>query len=284
MGYAGSLQAVVTVADDGGSSGRLAPALDIPPPGDIRRCILAMTPADSPWRRLYEYRFDGSDVRGHSLGNLLIAALADLEGGFGPGLHAVERMLGAAGSVIPAAPMHLQLMAEIDGERVVGQATIGHARGTIDRLWVEPGSAEASREALDAIAEADQIVLGPGSLYTSLIATLVVPGIAEALASATGTVVYVANLITQDGETLGMDLTAHVKALIDLAGVKTLTAIVAESGTVDVASPLEQVRVELADLAARGFEVVLTELADPHAPWPQHDPGRLGEALAALAN
>ncbi len=282
--YAGSLRAVVTVADDGGSSGRLAPALDIPPPGDIRRCMLAMTTEDSLWRRLFEYRFHGSDVRGHSLGNLLIAALADLEGDFGSGLHTAERLLGARGSVIPAAPVHLRLHAEISGDVVSGQATIGRARGTIERIWVEPQSARASEEAVRTIRDADQIVLGPGSLYTSLLATLVVPGITEAIAGSAASVVYVANLITQDGETLGMDLTAHVKALLDLAGLGDLTAIVAGSGTVDVASPLEPVQADPEGVAPLGIEFVSAELADPSAPWPQHEPGRLGTVLATLAN
>ncbi len=281
--YAGTLQAVVTVADDGGSSGRLAPALDIPPPGDIRRCMLALTPADSVWRRLFEYRFEGSDVQGHSLGNLLIAALSDLEGGFGPGLHAAERLLGAVGSVIPAAPVHARLMAEIGSHVVAGQATIGRARGRIERIWIEPAGVEASEEAVHAIAAADQIVLGPGSLYTSLLATLIVPGIAEAVNAADAQVVYVANLITQDGETLGMDLAAHVAALVELAGLHPPTAIVAGSGEVDVRSPLEPVRADQERLTSEGFEVVLADLADPEAHWPQHDPGKLGEVLAALA-
>lgn len=282
--YAGTLRAVVTVSDDGGSSGRLAPALDIPPPGDIRRCLLAMTPDESPWRRLFEYRFQGSDVRGHSLGNLLIAALADLEGSFGAGLHRAEELLGAYGSVIPAAPVHLRLMAEIASHVVAGQATIGRARGEISRLWVVPEDAVASGEAVDAIMGADQIVLGPGSLYTSLIATLVVPGIVDALNAARGRIIYVANLITQDGETLGMDLLSHVKALTGLTGLDRFTAIVAESGTVTPQSPLEPVRADPGALAGCGFEVVLAELADPTAQWPQHDPRRLGEVLATLAN
>ncbi len=281
--YARSVKAVVTVADDGGSSGRLAPALDIPPPGDIRRCMLALTRDDSLWRRLFEYRFHGADVGGHSLGNLLIAAFADLEGSFGGALHLAEALLGASGSVVPAAPAHLRLMAEIDGHLVAGQATIGRARGRVDRIWVTPSDVAAEIEATEAIAAADQIVIGPGSLYTSLLATLVVPGITEAINASGGRLVYVANLITQDGETLGMDLRSHVRALLDLAGLKKPSAIVAESGSVAVEPPLEPVRVDAEALEAEGIEVKLTELVDPAAPWPQHDPRRLGAALGALA-
>jgi uncharacterized cofD-like protein len=282
--YAGSIAAVVTVADDGGSSGRLAPALDIPPPGDIRRCMLALTPEDSPWRPLFEYRFEAGDVHGHSLGNLLIAAFADIEGSFAAALRVAGEMLGSVGSVIPAASGHLRLGAEISGHAVSGQAKIGRARGRIDRLWVEPREATASPRAIGEIAAADQIVLGPGSLYTSILATLIVPGISGAINDSSAQLVYVSNLITQDGETLGLDLMAHVKALMDLAGVRKPDAIVAQSETVDVASPLEPVWVDRDELAAQGFFVEFAELADPAATWPQHDPALLGKALAGLVS
>lgn len=280
--YAGTVTAVVTVSDDGGSSGRLAPALDIPPPGDIRRCMLALTPEDSPWRELFDYRFEAGDVHGHSLGNLLLAAFADIEGSFDVAVRRAESWLGTVGAVVPVAPAHLRLAAEVAGHVIHGQAKIGRARGRIDRLWVEPTDVRASARALERIAAADQIVLGPGSLYTSLIATLVVPGVAAAVNESGARLVYVANLITQDGETLGMDLSAHIKALMDLAGVRKPSAIVAESETVDVASPLEPVRADPDELAAQGMPVMLVTMADPAATWPQHDPALLGKALAEL--
>lgn len=283
LGYAGSITAVVTVADDGGSSGRLVPELDIPPPGDIRRCLLALTPPDSPWRHLFEYRFAGADVRGHSLGNLIIAALADIEADFESGLARAKQLLGSVGSVIPAAPAHLRLTAVVDGRLVEGQDTISKTRGRITSMSVSPHGVTASPHAIEALLAADQIVLGPGSLYTSLIATLIVPGIAVAINQSAAHLVYVANLITQDGETLGMDAAAHVAALLDLAGVRPPDAIVAASGTVDVAPPLEPVHVDTRAMASHGIEVVRAQLADPGAPWPQHDPARLGTVLAELA-
>ena len=284
LGYAGSIHAVVTVADDGGSSGRLVPELDIPPPGDIRRCLMALTPRDSPWRHLFEYRFAGADVSGHSLGNLLIAALADIEADFESGLARAKELLGSVGFVIPAAPAHLRLIAEIDGQTVEGQDKISRSRGRVTALSVAPTGIMASPRAIEAILSADQIVLGPGSLYTSLIATLIVPGITGAINQSSADIVYIANLITQDGETLGMDATAHVAALLDLAGVRPPAAIVAASGTFDVTPPLEPVHVDAGALAVYGVDVVLTELADPDAPWPQHDPARLGRVLAELAD
>ena len=283
LGYAGSITAVVTVADDGGSSGRLVPDLDIPPPGDIRRCLLALTPEDSPWRDVFEYRFDGADVSGHSLGNLIIAALADLEGDFEAGLAHAQRLLGSAGAVIPAAPAHLRLSATIDGRLVQGQDTIGKTPGRIDALRVTPDGVRASDHAVEAIMSADQIVVGPGSLYTSIIATLLVPGIAHATNRSAGCLVYVANLITQDTETLGMDGPAHLAALMELTGVRNPDAIVAASDPVAVQPPLESVRFDPEATAVIGAEVVLAELADPAAEWPQHDATKLGEVLAAMA-
>lgn len=281
--YAGSIQAIVTVADDGGSSGRLVPDLDIPPPGDIRRCLIALTPVDSPWREVLEYRFDGADVSGHSLGNLVIAALADMEGDFEMGLARAEELLGTRGSVIPAAPAHLRLSAEIDGHLVEGQHVITKTRGRIASLSLRPEGVMASPRAVAAIASADQIVLGPGSLYTSLTATLIVPGIAEAVNRSPARLVYVANLITQDGETLGMDGAAHLEALVELAGVRMPDAIVAQSGLVAASPPHEPVRFDADVVGAMGAELVLADLSDPDADWPQHDSTRLGTVLEALA-
>lgn len=281
--YAGSVQAVVTVADDGGSSGRLAPALEIPPPGDIRRCMLALTPDHSVWRQLFEYRFDESDVGGHSLGNLIIAALADLEGDFEAALRASERLLESVGSVIPSACERLHLMAKIDGAEVEGQAAISRATGHVDSISVWPASVSVNPRAATAVAAADQIVLGPGSLYTSVIASLLVPGLVDAINASHATLVFVGNLITQDAETLGMDGADHLDALLAMTGVRPPSAIVAESGDVAVNDPLEPVRFDPEVLATYGVDVVLGDLTDRLALWPQHDPAGLGTALAKLA-
>ena len=148
LAYAGRVDAVVTVADDGGSSGRLAPHLDIPPPGDIRRCLLALTPDDSMWKSVFEYRFKGADVAGHSLGNLILAGLADIEGSFEQALVRAERLLGARGSVIPASGEHLELEIESDGEVVAGQVAVSLHRGPVDAIRVLPVSAGATRSAV----------------------------------------------------------------------------------------------------------------------------------------
>lgn len=284
VGYAGTVTAIVTVSDDGGSSGRLAPALDVPPPGDIRRCLLALTPPGSPWRRIFDYRFAGSDVAGHSLGNLILAALADLDGDFPAAVQSAENLLGTRGSVVPAAPTRLQLHAEIDGSAVSGQVAISRSRGRVDKLWVTPDHVTATPRAVAAILAADQVILGPGSLYTSVLATLAVPGIVDAIRRSPARLVYVANLITQDGETLGMDAADHVEAMLSLVGIRAPGAIVAEAGPVVASPPLEPVRVEPEVLATYGADVVFADLVDPGWPWPQHDPERLRKTLGGLAS
>jgi len=280
--YAGRIDAIVTVADDGGSSGRLAPALDIPPPGDIRKCLVALTPDDSVWRRLFEYRFEGSDVAGHSLGNLIIAALAEIEGSFAAAIRSSERLLGAVGSVIPVASAHLGLEATIDGVLVAGQSVITKTRGTISELRVVPARVAASEAAIAAIEAADQIVLGPGSLYTSLMATLQVPGVVEAINASPAQLVFVVNMITQDGETLGMDAADHLDALLRLTGVRPPAALVANDAPIDVQPPLEPVAVDGEVLATYGADVTAADFVDRAAVWPQHDPAKLGLILGRL--
>lgn len=281
-GYAGSIDAIVTVADDGGSSGRLTQELDIPPPGDIRKCLIALTPEESVWRRLFEYRFTGADVEGHSLGNLIIAALADIEGSFELALRSSEHLLGALGSVLPASPMHLGLEAVVDGKTIAGQVNIALARGTIDRIGVLPPDAPASESAIRAIDAADQIVLGPGSLYTSVIATLAVSGITEAVNRTKASLIYVTNLVTQDGETLGMDAADHLDALLRMTGLRPPGAIVASDSPVHVDPPQEQLVVDGEAIATYGVDLITADLLDREAERPVHDPSLLGEVLRGL--
>lgn len=280
--YAGMVHAVVTVADDGGSSGRLAPGLDIPPPGDVRKCLIALTPDDSVWKRLFEYRFEASDVDGHSLGNLILAALADLEGSFEGALRESEVLLRSVGSVVPAASQRMQLEAVVDGSKISGQSAISKSRGKITELIAQPTDVDSSPRAVEAIHEAEQIVLGPGSLYTSVMAALVVPGIVEAINESSAKLVYVCNLITQDGETLDMDGADHLDALLSLTGVRLPSAIVANSAAIEVKRPLAVVEVDDEAIATFGVDVVAGDLLDRQSPWPSHDTARLGTVLAGL--
>ena len=280
--YAGLIDAIVTVADDGGSSGRLAPGLEIPPPGDIRKCLIALTPEDSVWRDLFEYRFEGADVSGHSLGNLILASLADLTGDFRSALRAAEKLLGTVGSVIPASAQRLHIEATVDGTRVEGQVELALSHGVVQEMRLLPSEAVASDEAIDAIGRANQIIVGPGSLYTSVLATLLVPGLAEAINQSSARLVYVANVSTQDGETLGMDCADHLDALIGMSGMRPPAAIVANETSVTFPPPLEALVVDEEVLATYGVDVVSGHFVDLDSTVPRHDPVRLGGALARL--
>ncbi len=281
--YAGRVDAVVSVTDDGGSSGRLVPHLDIPPPGDIRKCLLALAPSESPWTKLFDYRFDESDVAGHSLGNLILAALADIEGSFENALVMAERLLRTSGSVIPACRDHLKLVAESDDSRLDGQVTIGKHRGRIDSVWVEPLSAAATPHAVDVIESADQILLGPGSLITSTVAAMRVPGITEAINRSGARVDYIANLITQDGETYEMDGIDHLDALLRLTGVRPPAAIVANEHEFKVPPPHRAIEFDPDLTATYGADLVSADLVDTSSTWPSHDPVKLGLVLSSMA-
>ncbi len=280
--YAADITALVGVADNGGSSGRLRPALGIPPPGDIRRCLIALSPDASVWRELFSFRFDEGDIGGHSLGNLILAALTEIEGGFEAALRIAETCLGAVGRVVPAATEPLHLEAVVDGTVVDGQLAIARSRGKITDLRIVPGDVEPSPWGLEAIAAADQIVLGPGSLYTSVIPPLLVPGVAEAINDSDAVLVYVCNLVTQDGETLGMTGVDHVDALGALGRVRSPDAIVANTAPIEVAPPLEPVHIDPESPAMAGHSVVAEVLVDVDEPH-RHDAVRLGTVLAGLA-
>jgi uncharacterized cofD-like protein len=282
LDYADVITAIVSVGDDGGSSGRLAPDLDIPPPGDIRRALLALTDQPSLWRSLVEFRFDGSDVDGHSLGNLIIAAMADLGGGFADAINTVGRLLGARGAVVPVAEQRLTIEADVDGNVVSGQVAVALSRGMITDLRVTPAT-PATRAALEALGAADQIVLGPGSLFTSVIAPLRVGGMAEAVNASGAKLIYISNLTTQDGETLGMSGMEHVEALVAIAGIRTPDVVVAHDGPMTIPDGLTKVELGLEEAMEGGIQLELGDMARQTAEWPEHDPARLGAVLRRLA-
>lgn len=281
--YASNISALVTVADDGGSSGRLTP-LGIPPPGDVRRCLLALTPEPSIWSELFAHRFQGGDVdvSEHSLGNLILAGLTDLFGDFRSAVSTAERMLGTLGRVIPVAEQPVTLTARLGTDVVVGQVAIATTVGTIDDLSIEPSDTAASRDALEAVAEADQIVLGPGSLYTSVISALKVQMLAEAVGGAPGQRVVVMNLITQDGETQNMTGLQHLEALMKHAGIQGPGVVVVHDGPLNVPEGHHRLTVEPGDAAGMGWRTVFADVAHEGADWPEHDPLKLGRVLEEL--
>lgn len=280
--YAGSISALVTVADDGGSSGRLT-ELGIPPPGDIRRCLLALTPEPSLWSELFAHRFETGDVSDHSLGNLILVALTDLFGDFASAVDTAGRMLGTLGEVVPVADEPMALSAVIDGRTVTGQAAITETAGHVSSLSIDPPDILASRRALTALAAADQIVIGPGSLYTSVLSALMVPMMTEAVMDADAQRIFVLNLVTQEGETRGMNGRDHLEALAAHVGLGGPGIVVAHEGPLDIPPGHEAVTVTEADSAPHGWDLVLADVADDWSDWPQHDPLKLGRVLEKLA-
>ena len=277
------LTAIITVADDGGSSGRLRRELGVLPPGDFRNCLVAMSDDESLLADLFQYRFDsGNGLKGHSFGNLFIVAMTSVTNSFDQALVESSRVLAVRGRVIPATSVGLQLSARFaDGRLVQGESSIPAHGGQIDRLTIEPASAPAHPLAVQAIERADLVVIGPGSLYTSILPNLLVPGIADALKRSSATVVYVCNVATQPGETEGYTVARHVatlqshtfdevadfvlcnEELRDFDGASAVSAVVHDGEPIDYAT------------------VVLSDLVDPTHPV-RHDSEKLADALMNL--
>ncbi len=212
--YADDICAIVAVADDGGSSGRLRADFGIPPPGDIRRCLVALAGSESLWTEAFEYRFGAGELEGHAFGNLVIAGLADATGDFSAALEEAGRLLGAVGRVVPATVEPVVLKAVVRGTEgtIEGQVAVGNASRIVGVSLV-PADPRPPPAALEALAGADQVVIGPGSLFTSILAAVAVPALRDALAVTAARKVYVCNLREQHPETTGYDVAAHVDAL-----------------------------------------------------------------------
>ncbi len=282
-----NITAIVTVADDGGSSGKLREELGIAPVGDLRNCITALADAEPVMTELLSYRFrpdrEDAGLAGHAFGNLLIAALSEIAGDFEEGVRLTNRVLAVRGRVVPVAPVPLTLHAELaDGTQLEGQSVIMRAPA-IRRVWISPAAVEASADAVEAIREADIIVLGPGSLYTSLLPSLLVPGIRSAIDSAPGIRAWVCNVATQPGETEGYTLGAHLAAL-DAHGVGDLIDIVVANDNLEARRaadyPAAPVRIDLDPARSRPRLVRADVVDDANAH--RHDPAKLTAALVAL--
>ena len=212
------LTAVVTVTDDGGSSGRLREDFKMLPPGDVRNCMVALSEDEHLLSKLFRYRFDQGELDGHSFGNIFLAALSHITGDFAQAVQMSSQILATRGRIFPATNTNVRLAALMDdGTLVRGETNITASRQRIRELRLEPESAEPLPETLEAIASADLITVGPGSLYTSLITNLLVRGIPEALAASKATKVYVCNLMTQANESLGLTASQHIQKLSEHA-------------------------------------------------------------------
>src|SRR5690242_18438376 len=218
------LSAIVTVSDDGGSSGRLRKELNMLPPGDVRNCIVALSEDEALLSRLFQHRFvKGSGLEGHSFGNLFLAALTSVTSDFSEAVRLSSEILLTRGHIYPATTSHVELEALMeDGTRVRGETKITASSGRIKQLFLDPPDVQPLPQTLEAMARADLITLGPGSLFTSLIPNLLVPGIAQAMVNSAAVKVYVGNLMTQANESLGLTASDHIKALNRHAQVKRI--------------------------------------------------------------
>jgi len=288
--FSTNLVAVVTVFDDGGSSGRLRREQGILPPGDIRNCLVALAEAEPLLTRLFEHRFRGGELDGHSFGNLFIASMSQVTGDIETAVKECSKVLAIRGRVLPTTLHDVTLCAEFtDGATVEGESAITGAGRTIRRVYLKPSRVPALQDVLEAIGEADLIVLGPGSLYTSVIPNLLVGGVVDAIRQARGLRVYVCNVMTQHGETRGFRASDHVRVLLEQDGSRlfddvlvntrrprnqALLARYSQQGAEPVEPDVDAVR-------ALGVRTVAEDLISEEE-LVRHDPRKLATALLQL--
>ena len=267
--YTSNITAIVTVGDDGGSSGRLRNEMGILPPGDIRNCIAALGDDEDLITELFQYRFKtGEGLEGHSFGNLFLTALCAITGNMVKAIKESANVLNIRGVVLPATLDDMKLGAEFEDGRIVhGESSIPEAHGQIKQLFTEPANCKGLPEAISAIGEADLIILGPGSLYTSVIPNLLVDGIVEAILKSKAKKIYVCNIMTQPGETTDYTVASHINALFKHAGGKKIVDAILVNNSLPenisegyAASGSIPVRLDMENIAPIGVEIVSQKL------------------------
>jgi len=267
----GDLAAIVTVTDDGGSSGRLRREYRILPPGDLRNCMVALSRDEALMSRLFQYRFQSrGSLKGHSFGNLFLAALTHVTGDFPEAVRLCSEVLAIRGRIFPATSQLVTLKAELASGRVVrGETRISRSRERIRRVSLEPRRVRPLAGALEAIRQADLILLGPGSLYTSIIPNLLVAGVADAIRNSRATRVYVANIMTQPGETDGFSVTDHVRAIYEHAGGRIFDWVIVNNRAISPrllrryrAEGAEPVGADVGELQKLGLRCVFDNLVE----------------------
>ena len=212
--YPLDITAVVTVADDGGSSGKIRSDMNIPSPGDIRNVIAALSDVEPDLEKMFQYRFDSGEIKGHPVGNLMLAAMTDIHGDFTTAVKVMSKILNVRGTVLPTTNEIATLNAVLaSGEIIRGESSITKEGGVIDHVYITPSRVKANEDVLKAIEECDYIIMGPGSLYTSIIPNLVVKGVAEKIVESKAKKIYVCNVMTQHGETDNYTVADHIKAI-----------------------------------------------------------------------
>jgi uncharacterized cofD-like protein len=285
------ITAIVTVTDDGGSSGRLRREFDVLPPGDIRNCMVALSEDETLLSRLFQYRFpSGRGLQGHSFGNLFLTALSNVTGDFAQAVRVSSEVLAIGGRIYPSTATNVALEATLeDGTKVIGETKISKSRTRIERIALRPRRSRPLRETLQAIAEADLITFGPGSLFTSVIPNLLVEGIPDAIRRSPAVKAYIVNLMWQPGETVNLSASDHVKAILKHSGEGLLDCVVVNTRPIssslkrryarEKAQPVEN---DLDRLRELGLTIVSAELLEQKTAV-RHDPVALARIVLDLA-
>lgn len=289
--YTNNITAIVTVSDDGGSSGKLRDEMGILPPGDIRNCLVALADAEPLMQSLFQYRFSqGENLNGHSFGNLFIAAMTKISGDFETAINHSSKVLAVRGKVIPSTLTSSTLMAEYeDGDVGAGESNIPLAKKPIRRVFLQPDNCQPHPVALKEIQEADIIVLGPGSLYTSIVPPLLIEGISEAIQKTQAVKIYVCNVMTQPGETDGYTASKHLQVLKEHAGNSIADYAVVNNKVISSKAAQKyksedayQVVVDLPELHKNGITVIEGPLVEEE-PLVRHDPDKLARVIMEIA-
>lgn len=284
------ITAIVTVADDGGSSGILRSELQMPPPGDIRNVLIALADVEPLLSDMLQYRFNsGTGLAGHSLGNLMLAAMTDISGDFVSGVRMLSKVLAVRGRVLPAAGEAIVLKAEtVDGTIITGESSIPKAGKAIKRVFIEPPDVEPLEEAVEAIKQADAILIGPGSLYTSIIPNLLVPKLAESIVDSNAVKMFVCNVMTQPGETDNYSVSDHLAAVHAHIGHHLFDYVIVNDGEIPEQVQMKYaergakaVHLDLEEVKRRGYEVIADKLV-LFRTYLRHDAVRLSHHIYQL--
>lgn len=290
--YEADITAIVTVSDDGGSSGRLRRDLDILPPGDIRNCMVALSEDETLLSRLFQYRFhSGRGLKGHSFGNLFLAALNQVTGDFAQAVRLSSEILAIRGRIFPSTAAKVNLEARlVDGSVIAGESKISKSRQSIDRIFLRPGRCQPLKETLGAIANADVITLGPGSLYTSIVPNLLVSGIPQAIERSRALKLYFVNLMWQPGETINFSASEHVQAILKHAGGRrVMDCVVLNTAPISpalkrkyAAQNVNPVANDFERLNALGVKVMAADLVG-ESKLVRHDPAATARIIMEMA-
>lgn len=285
------LTALVTVADDGGSTGRLRDETGMPAPGDIRNVIAALSDVEPILLDLFQHRFEvGNGLSGHSLGNLLLAAMSSVTGDFYTGIKELSRVLNVKGDIHPISNESMRLYAEMtDGAIVFGESNIPLANKRIKRVFISPEDVEPLPNALTSINQADLIVISPGSLYTSILPNLIIPQIGQAIKESAGKVVYVCNVMTQTGETTGYSASDHVQAIRDHIGETSIDSIIVHNEGIEkevrdiyAEENAKPVIYDIEKLVDMGLHIIEEDIIDYSKSALRHDTNKIANLLYSI--